>query len=176
MAMRLLDRCHRRTAGARPQPSAHTTCGGRFSGVLVYLIEEVQTAAGPDMEFCQHTIDADQIPPEWQQAAVRITRESLANACRHSKRNGYSWSWPWMATCSVFTSGIGEPASNLTKQCPDASDWGGLADHSSCQEAQRRSTANRGKGRMSPSSFRSCSKERQIAIAKSRRARGCGLA
>jgi len=49
------------------------------------LIEEVQTAAGPDMEFCQHTIDADQIPPEWQQAAVRVTRESLANACYHSK-------------------------------------------------------------------------------------------
>ena len=28
----LLDQCHRRTAAARPQPPAHTACGGRFSG------------------------------------------------------------------------------------------------------------------------------------------------
>ena len=52
---------------------------------MAYLIEDIQAADGPDMEFCQYAIDADQIPPEWKQAAVRITQESLANACRHSK-------------------------------------------------------------------------------------------
>ena len=36
------------------------------------------------MEFCQHAIDAD-VPSKWKRAAVRITQESLANACRHSK-------------------------------------------------------------------------------------------
>ena len=56
-----------------------------FPAAMAYLIEDIQTAAGPDMEFCQHAIDTDQIPPEWKQAAVRITHESLANACRHSK-------------------------------------------------------------------------------------------
>jgi hypothetical protein len=61
-----------------------------------------------------------------------------------------------METYSVFTPGIGESASNPTKQRPDASEWAELADYSSCSEAQRQSTANRGKGRASLSRFRSC--------------------
>ncbi|MGA2030773.1 MAG: ATP-binding protein [Thermoguttaceae bacterium] len=58
---------------------------GGFPAAMACLIEEIQAAAGPDMESCQHATDADQIPPEWRHAAVRITQESLANACRHSK-------------------------------------------------------------------------------------------
>ena len=71
----------------RPVRSLQPTllAAGGFPAAMAYLIEEIQTAAGPDMEFCQHAIDADQIPPEWKQATVRITQESLANACRHSK-------------------------------------------------------------------------------------------
>ena len=58
---------------------------GGFPAAMANLIEEIQTAAGSDVEFRQHSIDADQIPPEWRHAAVRITQELLANACRHSK-------------------------------------------------------------------------------------------
>ena len=57
---------------------------GGFPAAMAYLIEEIQTAAGPDMEVCQHAIDAD-VFPKWKRAAIRITQESLANACRHSK-------------------------------------------------------------------------------------------
>jgi len=71
----------------RPVRSIQPTllAAGGFPAAMAYLIEEIQTAAGPDMEFCNHDIDADQIPPEWKQAAVRVTQELLANACRHSK-------------------------------------------------------------------------------------------
>ena len=58
---------------------------GGFPTAMAYLIEEIQAADSPDMEFCHHDIDADQIPLEWKQATIRITQESLANACRHSK-------------------------------------------------------------------------------------------
>ena len=47
-------------------------------------MEEIQAADGPDIEFRQHAIAAD-VPPKWKRAAIRITQESLANACRHSK-------------------------------------------------------------------------------------------
>ena len=57
---------------------------GGFPAAIAYLIEEIQAAAGPDMEFCQHAIDAD-VPRQWKQAAVHIAQELLANACRHSK-------------------------------------------------------------------------------------------
>ena len=56
-----------------------------FPAAMAYWIEEIQAVDEPDMEFCHHAIDADQISPEWKRAAVRITQESLANACRHSK-------------------------------------------------------------------------------------------
>jgi signal transduction histidine kinase len=57
---------------------------GGFPAAMAYLIEEIQAADGPDMEFCQHAIETD-VPPKWKRAAIRITQESLANACRHSK-------------------------------------------------------------------------------------------
>jgi signal transduction histidine kinase len=57
---------------------------GGFPAAMAYLIEEIQAADGPDMELCQHAIDAV-VPPKWKRAAVRITQESLANACRDSK-------------------------------------------------------------------------------------------
>ena len=71
----------------RPVRSLQPTllAAGGFPAAMAYLIEEIQDAAGPDMEFRQHVIDADQIPPERKHAAIRITQESLANACRHSK-------------------------------------------------------------------------------------------
>ena len=72
-----------------------------------------------------------------------------------------------MGTYSVFTPGIGESASNPTGQRPDASDWTELADDSSCSEARRRSTVNRGKGRMSPPRFRSCSEGTHIDMGNS---------
>lgn len=58
--------------------------GGGFPAAMAYLIEEIQTAAGQDMVSRQHPIAAD-VPPKWKLAAIRITQESLANACRHSK-------------------------------------------------------------------------------------------
>ncbi len=71
----------------RPVCSLQPTllAAGGFPTAMVYLIEEIQAADGPEMEFCHHAIGADQIPTEWMQAAVRILQESLANACRHSK-------------------------------------------------------------------------------------------
>ena len=70
----------------RPVRSLQPTllAAGGFPAAMAYLIEEILTADGPDMEFCQYAIDAD-VPPKWKRAAVRITQESLANACRHSK-------------------------------------------------------------------------------------------
>ena len=66
-----------------PQPTL--LAAGGSPAVMANLSEEIQAADGPEMEFCHDAIDADQIPPEWKQAAVHITQESLANACRHSK-------------------------------------------------------------------------------------------
>ncbi len=57
---------------------------GGFPAAMACLIEEIQAADGDDMEFCQHAIERD-VPPKWKRAAIRITQESLANACRHSK-------------------------------------------------------------------------------------------
>ena len=57
---------------------------GGFPAAMAYLIEEIQAADGPDMEFRQHAMETD-APPKWKRAAIRITQESLANACRHSK-------------------------------------------------------------------------------------------
>ena len=70
----------------RPVRSLQPTllAAGGFPAAMAYLIEEIQAADGPDMEFCQHAIDAD-VPLKWKHAAIRITQESLANACRHSK-------------------------------------------------------------------------------------------
>jgi signal transduction histidine kinase len=57
---------------------------GGFPAAMAYLIEEIQAADGPDMEFCRHAIDAD-VAPKWKRAAVRITQQTLANACRRTK-------------------------------------------------------------------------------------------
>ena len=67
----------------RSLPPTLLAAGG-FPAAMAYLIEVIQAADGPDMELCQHAIDAD-VPPKWRRAAVRITQESLANACRRSK-------------------------------------------------------------------------------------------
>src|SRR5208283_2114612 len=85
-AMGLLDRAiEELQQPVRNLPPTLLVAGG-FPAAMAHLIEEIQAADSPDMEFRHHDIDADQIPPEWKQAAVRITQESLANACRHSKR------------------------------------------------------------------------------------------
>ena len=70
----------------RPVRSLQPTllAAGGFPAAMAYLIEEIQAADGPDMEFRQHVIDAD-VPSKWKRAAIRITQKSLANACRHSK-------------------------------------------------------------------------------------------
>ena len=70
----------------RPVRSLQPTllAAGGFPAAMAYLIEEIQAADSPDMEFCQHAIETD-VPPKWKRAAIRITQESLANACRHSK-------------------------------------------------------------------------------------------
>ncbi len=65
------------------QPALIAAVG--FPAAIAYSLEEIQAADGPDMEVCHQDIDAEEIPPEWKRAAVRITRELLANACRHSK-------------------------------------------------------------------------------------------
>ena len=85
MAVGLLDQTIEELR--RPVRSLQATVlvAGGFPAAMAYLIEEIQAADGPDMECCHPDIDADQIPPEWKQAAVRITQELLANACRHSK-------------------------------------------------------------------------------------------
>jgi len=58
---------------------------GGLPAAIAYVLEEIQAADGFDMESREYADDADQFPPKWKQAAVRITQESLANACRHSK-------------------------------------------------------------------------------------------
>jgi len=49
-----------------------------------HFVEEIQTAGGPDIEFC-HELGRDRLPRNLRKAAFRIVKESLANACRHSK-------------------------------------------------------------------------------------------
>jgi two-component system, NarL family, sensor histidine kinase ComP len=51
---------------------------------LYFKRKRKQGAGGPDMDF-QHDFHSDHISPQLRQAAFRIVRESLANACRHSK-------------------------------------------------------------------------------------------
>ena len=48
------------------------------------FVEEIQTTGGPDNEFC-HELGRDRLPRNLRKAAFRIVKESLANACRHSK-------------------------------------------------------------------------------------------
>ena len=130
---------------------------GGFPAAMAYLIEEIQAADGPDMELCQHAIDAV-VPPKWKRAAVRITQESLANACRDSKSKRIFLELTLDGNVLRIHARDWGSASNPTKQVPDASDWAELADDSSCSEAQRRSTVSRGKGRISTPRFRSLGK------------------
>jgi two-component system, NarL family, sensor histidine kinase DegS len=60
---------------------------GNLPAAIDGLIEAIEAAGGPDIEF-YHDIQANQIPPRLELAAFRIVQESLANACRHSKSNG----------------------------------------------------------------------------------------
>ena len=64
------------------QPVELPTAG--LPAAIACLIEEIQAAGGPDMEF-HHDVHSDQISQQLQRAAFRIVQESLANACRHSK-------------------------------------------------------------------------------------------
>ena len=77
---RAIDELRRLVRGLQPIQLA----AGGFPTAIAYLIEEIQPAGGPDMEF-RHDIQPDQIPPRLQRVAFRIVQESLANACRHSK-------------------------------------------------------------------------------------------
>ncbi len=86
-ALGLLDRAiEELQQRVRNLPPTLLVAGG-FPATMAHLIEDIQAADRPDMESCEYAADADQIPSEWKQAAVRITQESLANACRHSKSN-----------------------------------------------------------------------------------------
>ncbi len=60
---------------------------GDLPKAIECLIEQLQTAGGPDIELCCD-IRPDQIPPRLELAAFRIVQESLSNACRHSKSKG----------------------------------------------------------------------------------------
>ena len=51
---------------------------------IEHFIEEIQTTGGPDIEFC-HELGRGRLPRNLRKAAFRIMKESLANACRHSK-------------------------------------------------------------------------------------------
>ncbi len=77
---RAIDELRRLIRGLQPIQLA----AGGFPAAIAYLIEEIQAAGGPDMEF-RHDIQPNQIPPQLQRAAFRIVQESLTNACRHSK-------------------------------------------------------------------------------------------
>ena len=84
-AMGLLDRAiEELQQPVRNLPPTLLAASG-FPAAMAHLLEEIQAADRPDMEFCEYAADADQISSEWKQAAVRITQESLANACRHNK-------------------------------------------------------------------------------------------
>jgi two-component system, NarL family, sensor histidine kinase DegS len=77
------EELRRLVRGLRPIQLA----AGNLPAAINFLIKEIQTAGGPDVEFCCD-IQADQIPPRLELAAFRIVQESLANACRHSKSKG----------------------------------------------------------------------------------------
>lgn len=55
-----------------------------LSEAIKHFVEEIRTAGGPDVEFC-HELGRDRLPRNLRKAAFRIVKESLANACRHSK-------------------------------------------------------------------------------------------
>ena len=53
---------------------------GGFPAAMAYLIEEIQAAAGPDMEFCHHDIDADdfsEVETSGRPRHARIARQRL---------------------------------------------------------------------------------------------------
>ncbi|MGA2257252.1 MAG: sensor histidine kinase [Thermoguttaceae bacterium] len=77
---RTIEELRRLVRGLQPIQLA----AGGLPAAIAYLIEEIQTAGGPDTEF-RHDIHPDQIPSRLRRAAFRIVQESLANACRHSK-------------------------------------------------------------------------------------------
>jgi signal transduction histidine kinase len=83
-AMELLDQTIEELQRPVRSLQPNMLAAGGFPAAMAYLIEEIQTAAGPDMEFSQRAIDTD-VPSKLKRAAIRITQESLANACRHSK-------------------------------------------------------------------------------------------
>ncbi len=77
---RAIDELRRLVRGLQPVQLV----AGDLPAAIVCLIEEIQTAGGPDTKF-RHDIDPDQIPSRLKRAAFRIVQELLANACRHSK-------------------------------------------------------------------------------------------
>ena len=58
-----------------------------FSAAMAYLIVEIQTAAGPDTDFCQQVIDAD-VPSKWKRAAIRITQLAIVKKNRGRLKSG----------------------------------------------------------------------------------------
>ena len=85
-AMGLLDRAiEELRQPVRNLPPTLLVAGG-FPAAMAHLIEEIQAADVPTWSSA-NTPPRQIVPPEWKQAAVRITQESLANACRHSKSN-----------------------------------------------------------------------------------------
>lgn len=74
------EELRRLVCGLRPIQLA----AGNLPTAIDYLIKEIQTAGGPEIEF-HHDIQADRIPPRLELAAFRIVQEAIVNACRHSK-------------------------------------------------------------------------------------------
>jgi signal transduction histidine kinase len=68
----------------REQKEHEQSIGDGLPAAIEHFVEEIQTAGGPDIEFC-HELGRDRLPRNLRKAAFRIVKESLANACRHSK-------------------------------------------------------------------------------------------
>ena len=141
----------------RPVRSLQPTllAAGGFPAAMAYLIEEIQAADGPDMEFCQHAIDAD-VPPEWKQAAIRITQESLANACRHSKSKRLFLELTLDGDVLRIHARDWGAGFKPDKTAPGRFGLGGTCRPLKLLGGTATIDSEPGKGRMSPPRFRSC--------------------
>ena len=65
---------------------------GGFPAAMAYLIEEIQAADGPDMEFCQHAIETQMSLRSGNERPSASRKNRSPTPAATARANGYSWS------------------------------------------------------------------------------------
>ena len=152
----------------REQKKHEQSIGDGLPAAIEHFVEEIQTAGGPDIEFC-HELGRDRLPRNLRKAAFRIVKESLANACRHSKSKRLFAELSVDDDVSGFDFGTGESTSPPSALRLDASGGTEFGNESSCPAARQPSRANLAKERASPPNCHSRRKGMQSASASADR-------